>query len=571
MGSRIRSVLVLLAVTALVWALAAPAGAAVPVGKASSSGVYPATVFFANDVWEYAPLQVQKWDNTWQGAWTRNVPPAGYIWKHSFETSVASVAGGYYHGLPVDEDWSRFTLTAGHLYEFLAGPTSLVPGANPVIELFDAFGVTVDPPATDFLRWADDVRWYPGKYSTASLKGGYIAFKPKLTGTYYIRVVDDHHTGFQGMQMLNHLWFWSKKGVTYQLVVYDRGVTTDPFCVRPAALDRYELAASLARRGADFTMMKHVIVCCGQDAAAADALVAAGLAGVWGSPVLLTNKFSSTLPPPTKAIIQEIDAANGATNIQFHVIGGPASVPPVLLTALKAAAPGSTVERIGGLDRYQVAVNVAAKMRTTMGIANYPQKALFVNGGNPAYFWDAMMVGPIAYRKHYPILLTTSVGVPAMTTGAKAMYPIRYAVGQASSMPMAVSNALGGAIRIDNGMAGYDRQSQARYVAEWAEYNGWIGTLGRAKEFGVTNRLADSLVGGTFMGRRNGPLLFSRGAQSLDWDASSMPPWTAEYLMKHAVAAKDGGGAWIIGGSASVWPDVLVATGEYLGSNSVVP
>ena len=211
------------------------------------------------------------------------------------------------------------------------------------------------------------------------------------------------------------------------------------------------------------------------------------------------------------------------------------------------AAPGATVDRLGGLDRYQVATNVAARMRSVLGPANYPKVAFVVNGRDAAYFWDAMIASPAAYNMHWPILLTTRTTVPATTKTAKGCYSTFNAIGQKASLDPVVSTYFG-AHRIDDGyVGGYDRQRLARYAAEEMTNAGWVGISQGPGEVIVTNRLADSLVGGTFAGFRGGVVLFTYNNASLEKDPAR--PYTSEYINTRVFQTTAG---WVLGGTSSV-------------------
>jgi putative cell wall-binding protein len=459
---------------------------------------------------------------------------------HSFESTDAALPVTLLGGIPVDEDWQFFEGGGYNVYEIVAEPTSQVAGADPVLEVYDAQAHAITH--TYFRRANDLTMGAPGDKTAKAF------FRATTLGDYYFRVVDANNSGMQLTVLPGGLMVWSAKGVTYRTTVIDHGDGYDRNLSRPDAPDRYTLAANLARLAVDnnLSTTKHVIIACGADAAAADSLVAAGLAGVYQAPILLIDKTKAYLPPATKSVIQAMDTANGATKLAFHIVGGPASVPDALKKQLTLAAPGASVDRLGGADRYQVATNVAARMRSVLG-PTYPHDAFIVNGHDAAFFWDAMIASPVAFRMHKPILLTTRASVPATTKAAKTYYSSYTAIGQRASLDPVVSSYFG-AGRIDDAYtAGYDRQRLARYAAQVMTNWGWTGNAQGPGEAVITNKLADSLVGGTFAGFRGGVVVFTYDSANLDKDPAT--PWTGEYLNTNIFKTSRG---WILGGTASI-------------------
>jgi N-acetylmuramoyl-L-alanine amidase len=311
-----------------------------------------------------------------------------------------------------------------------------------------------------------------------------------------------------------------------------------------------------------FAGVRDVIVASGLDKAAADPLASSGLAGLYDAPLLLVRgDRPTTLPGGTAWALNQIKLDNPGVHIKFHIVGGPASVPDSLKSRILAASTsGSTIERIGGADRYTVASNIAARMRSVLG-AGYPSVAFVVNGHDSAYFWNALMCGPVSFRSHWPILLVTRAGVPSVTASAKGHYHSLFVVASTADVTAANADAIigsGAGSRISNPTtkgAGYNREKMARMFAEGAEVEGWLGSGHTSQVVGITNKLADSLAGGIFMGKKNGPLLYS-------YDAWGYSPETEEFLQKRRI---DITRAYCFGGPASFSPDLHNRTNALLG------
>ena len=510
----------------------------------------------ALDAYEYNGALSVPYDNTYLGARASSL---GVLYAHTFQTDdVAQMVAWHY-----DQDFGSVSLTAGHTYRFIATPTPGVSGADPVLYLYDPLNMTTDPP--EVLRSCDDATWL-----TTDL-GASFFYTASATRTYYYSIDDEWGTGYTGARWTSQY----SKGPTYAMEVVDFGVmsspdmrqwveTTGPY---PFAADRYWLAAAMAYNflgsSPSFSGLTDVIIASGLDNAAADPLASAGLAGVYNAPLLLVRgDRPSTLPGGTAWALAQIKADNPGTHIKFHIVGGPASVPDSLKAkVLAASVSGSTIERIGGADRYAVAANIAARMRAVQG-PGYAESAFFVNGHDAAYFWNALMCGPAAFQNHWPILLLTRGSIPGSTNAAKAHYTQRYVVGSKVDVTDANAAAVIGAsgFRVANpttkaGTA-YDRQRMARFFAERAEHDHWIGGGGSVAVVGITNKLADSLAGGIFMGKKNGPLIYST-----DW--LTFDQATEEYLQTRRPYI---GQAWCFGGPASFSLDLDYRAQALLGS-----
>lgn len=118
----------------------------------------------------------------------------------------------------------------------------------------------------------------------------------------------------------------------------------------------------------------------------ADALASSPLAFKENGPILLTQ--ANILTKETK---NEINRLNPQKVI---IVGGPASVSDSVKSEIKKIVPD--VERIGGKDRFEVALNISKRLGDT-------QKAIVVNG---LKFPDALTIAPYAAKNGIPILLT---------------------------------------------------------------------------------------------------------------------------------------------------------------------
>lgn len=128
----------------------------------------------------------------------------------------------------------------------------------------------------------------------------------------------------------------------------------------------------------------------------ADVLTAAPLAYKYNAPILLTE--SSKLTAPTKNRISQLKPS------KVIVIGGTISVSNNVVNEMKNLGV-STVERIGGRSRYEVAQNISKKLSSN-------SKAVIANG---TAYADSLAIGSYAARNGIPILLTTASSIPTPT------------------------------------------------------------------------------------------------------------------------------------------------------------
>ncbi len=162
---------------------------------------------------------------------------------------------------------------------------------------------------------------------------------------------------------------------------------------RISGRDRFETAAATASRFRDNGgSLATVVLVSGRSFA--DALSAAGLAGLLRATVLFTER--DTLPDPTRQRL-----VDGWTR-HVVIVGGTAAVNADVEAELTEL--DITVERIAGADRYATAAAVARRIGKD-GIGGWlgRRTALVVSGVEWA---DALAVGPAAWAGPHPIVLT---------------------------------------------------------------------------------------------------------------------------------------------------------------------
>jgi hypothetical protein len=340
------------------------------------------------------------------------------------------------------------------------------------------------------------------------------------------------------------LSFWAKdlKGNTSSVVRATFFVTPDRV-VRIGGANRYAVAAGAAVR---YPSGRHVVLACGDDAAAADPLAASGLSWAYGNaPILLVP--SASTPPSTKRAIDAICAAAGNGSVTIHIVGGTGSVPDSRIADIRAyvrSRRGAVADRIladrilSTGNRYDMASAIAARMKVVRG-SQMATFALVANGENPDTFFDALSLAPISARNGAPILLVRTDGVPSTTRGRLALLGIpgtnTFIAGGPGTITDQVRLRL--QVPLQNRLAGPDRYHTAIAVADKAIASGWL----RAADVGLSARIPDALAGGALLGRLGGPMLVTT--------TSPLERDTKWWLSAHRNTITK---VWVFGGESSV-------------------
>ncbi len=226
----------------------------------------------------------------------------------------------------------------------------------------------------------------------------------------------------------------------------------------------------------------------------ADALSAAGIAGLEGAPVLLVNKNS--LPSQTENELIRLKPK------KIIIAGGDGAISNRVANQIKTTT-GVAPRRIYG----ETATGTAAKLneayigKWTSGIA-----ILATN----ASFYDALSVAPISYAKHYPIFLTEgkrSVSKETINAMKKCGIKQVIVVGGTGAIPDKIvntlkSNGIGLKVRLW-GETAYDTSAA---IANWGLINGMS-----ANNMGVATGASyyDALCGASLCGKNNAVLVLT--------------------------------------------------------------
>lgn len=268
---------------------------------------------------------------------------------------------------------------------------------------------------------------------------------------------------------------------------------------RLAGPDRYATAAAVALDRWPAGGPSDVVLASGLDAA--DALAGAYMSGLHSSPVFLTAP--DELPAAT------LDGLRTIAPTRVHVLGGTAAVSDAVAGRLREE--GWIVERHAGADRFATAAAVARSGGSAIVGAwgSEGATALLANGRRP---FDALAAGPLAAGQLFPILLTDTATVPAVTLDALDDLAIGHVIvlggtGAVSDEVVAALEASGRTVRR---VAGLERTATAVAVAGLLEELGY--EIARASLVsGVTP--ADALGAGAW-GAPDRPVLLCESASS---------------------------------------------------------
>lgn len=216
-----------------------------------------------------------------------------------------------------------------------------------------------------------------------------------------------------------------------------------------------------------------VVVTAGYDNGSPDAIVAPGLCGVYGAPLLLTNYRS--VPASTKeAIVAIRDANKGRVNI--HVIGGTTAVSSAAYRQLSALKGTGTIDRIGGRDRYTTAALVAYRMKSVLASHGdtMPAEAMILNGSYRSKWIDAASTGAISAGQHIPVLFVRRNSVPLVTKTAltKLRLSRRYIIGGTGNVSDRVRHSL--KVAKADRIYGRDTYRTSTAVVRWGRAKGWL-------------------------------------------------------------------------------------------------
>lgn len=211
---------------------------------------------------------------------------------------------------------------------------------------------------------------------------GYVSINPTNSFNFNISLSDGY----------NNLMFHAISSSGNE--VYSSYLQVIPSLTRIGGSDRYEVSANVYREVSKMFTTDTIVVASGE--VYNDALSGTPLAYINGAPMLLTSKDS--LPSSTQAVINEIKPTHAI------ILGGTGSVSTNVETQLQNLGV-TTIERIGGADRYEVSANVAQRL----GYID-SGTAVIVSG---LVYSDALTASSPSANYGMPLLQVSTDSIPA--------------------------------------------------------------------------------------------------------------------------------------------------------------
>jgi N-acetylmuramoyl-L-alanine amidase len=281
---------------------------------------------------------------------------------------------------------------------------------------------------------------------------------------------------------------------------------------RISGKDRFEVGVNVSKQG--WPDGSETVLLSNYNAFA-DALTAGPLAMKLNAPILLTHDNGIT--PVTKSELIRLKPK------KVILIGGVGSISNVVIEQLKSELQIPTVTRIGGQNRYEVALNISKQIDSKTAFVTYGQN-----------FADALAISPYAGKIGAPILLTDRKSLPTATKMALQNKTKAYIVGGPGSVDPSLEPLLPATSRI----SGKDRFEVSANI---------IKTFNLPTEkvyFATGLTFADALTGSVLAAREGSPLLLTH-------------PTEVNATIHQLIAAKNITNYSILGGPASV-PDKII-------------
>jgi putative cell wall-binding protein len=253
---------------------------------------------------------------------------------------------------------------------------------------------------------------------------------------------------------------------------------------RLAGIDRYETAVKIAQKGWKNTS-EYAVLAAGMDYNLVDALAAIPLAKLKNAPLLLTE--GDNLNTYTEAELKRLEVKT------VYVVSGEAVITKRVLNRL--ADMGIKVISLGGVDRFETAVNIAHELGN-------PTKIVVATAWNNA---DALSIAPIAANQGMPILLSDVDKLPdcvsSYINGIKENLDKSYVIGGQAVLSDSIKNALPNSVRV----SGVDRYgTNLEILKTFANILSYKNTY---IANGEDRHLVDSLAGGPLAAITSSPIL----------------------------------------------------------------
>lgn len=264
---------------------------------------------------------------------------------------------------------------------------------------------------------------------------------------------------------------------------------------RIAGNNKYATADAIAEKG--WTQSDTVVIASGVDFP--DGLCAGPLAHKYNAPILLASE--NGLDDETLGKITRLKAT------KVIIIGGTGAIPSNVETQLSGIGITS-IQRIGGTDRYDTSVLVAQQL-------NKPSGVVITSGEN---YPDALSISSIASQQGMPIILASKDGLSdeALSYIQSSGTTETYIVGGTGVLSSSIESQVPNPVRLSG---------EDRYGTNLAVLNQFASSLKFDNEYLATgNDFSDALVGSQLAAETQSPVILA--GNDLNYDMM-------DYLVEH--------------------------------------
>ena len=284
------------------------------------------------------------------------------------------------------------------------------------------------------------------------------------------------------------------KRVTFEIVSQQE--PTDPKWKRLAGDGRYDTMAKIVQEGWSSEEAGVVVLANGYNFK--DALAAAGFAGRFGAPVVLTDGGRGD---KVKNLSSQARSELLRLNPDYVIVaGGPFAVPDAVVNQVVDLLPDANVGRVSGKNACSTSAKLATELKGYWG-----NLAIIATDKS---FKDALSAAPLSYATGWPILLASGgKSLNDDVLNALKECEIEYAliVGGTAAVTPNVENQLTRAgIRIADRLAGRNGVETSRKIAEFALEEGLSATN---MAFATSQNFPDALAGAALCGKNGSVLL----------------------------------------------------------------
>lgn len=264
-------------------------------------------------------------------------------------------------------------------------------------------------------------------------------------------------------------------------------ITANAEITRLSGADRYSTSDAIVKAGWS-TGSETVILASGLDANTVDALTVAPLAKSKNAPVVLVNPKDSVAN-----IVAKFKALNANT---VYIANGTGVISPDVDAGLKGAGI-AIVNRLGGANRYETALNIAK----ALGASN----SIVIANGDNAHLVDSLSIAPIAAAKGMPIFLVGN-SLDADTTSYINSLGVKttYVLGGTGVVSDATVKSLPGVIRL----AGAGRYETNAKVVDTFREDSALDLNNVFIASGEDANLIDALAGAPLAASKGAPIIF---------------------------------------------------------------